>query len=74
VKELVKGDWALTASTIERDVFYFGNLDLGREIEGIVHSMGLETDAARSHTTLIEAGTERSLSEVYTIKARHQID
>ena len=74
VKELVKGDWALTASTIERDVFYFGNLDLGREIEGIVHSTDFETDTARSHTTLIEAGTERRLSEVYTIKARHQID
>lgn len=71
---LIAGDWALHASTVARDVFYFGNLDLGCELAAQVRQVELLAGPdgqryARVHTILAEVGTQRRLAEIYSIKA-----
>lgn len=72
----VKTDWALSVSTVSRDVFYFGNLDLGCDLEANVRSLELlagpgDSRYARLHTVLVEVSTKRRLAEIYSIKAMH---
>lgn len=67
------GDWALGTSTAARDIFYFGNLDLGKDMEAQVHSLEVldRKELGRSvrlHTTLVEADTKRRLAEIFTVK------
>lgn len=68
----VDGDWAAVAGTVEREVYYFGNLDLGRSIAGTLVSFRADTSGvsvrAFTHMTLHEAETGRRLAEIFTAK------
>lgn len=70
----LKGDWALTTSTVARDVFYFGNLDLGDVVTGKIRRPQIMRDPEGhlchfvTHTSLLEAKTDRVLAEIFTMK------
>lgn len=65
-------DWSLVSGTIKRDIFYFGNLDLGDAIEVQISKadlLGGEPDLAGFDTTMREDATKRLLARVFTLKA-----
>ncbi|MDF1719812.1 MAG: hypothetical protein P1U65_03975 [Minwuia sp.] len=72
VKLRLDTDWSLHSGTVQRDIFYFGNLDLGKHIEMKVvgaEFLGAEQEFARLDTSMMEAGTDRLLARICTIKA-----
>jgi len=66
-------DWALAAGTVAREVYYFGNLDLGGTVRGELRGLDwVETANGRialTHITLADAADGRRLAEVYTAKS-----
>lgn len=67
-------DWAFAAGTVARDIFYFGNLDVGEDICGTMKSFALDNDSTHGrivkiHTSLANAGSGAVLAEIYTIKS-----
>jgi hypothetical protein len=63
-------DWALRSGTSARDVFYFGNLDLGQSIDGELKNAVFAADEreAELHTVLFEASQGRRIAELFTSK------
>jgi probable biosynthetic protein (TIGR04098 family) len=63
-------DWALRSGTSARDVFYFGNLDLGQDIDGELKSAVLAADESEAelNTVLREASEGRRIAELFTSK------
>ena len=67
------GDWALASSTIARDTFYFGNLDLGETLFGTVNYAQVHPNpegkvCAFVHTSLFREKGEQLLAEVFSVK------
>ena len=61
-------DWALVASTLARDVFYYRNLDLGESLTAQLRHMELDHDRVRLWTRLVDAKGE-ALADILTVKA-----
>ena len=61
-------DWALNASTLARDVFYYRNLDLGESLKAQLRHLELSHDRVRLWTRLVDAKGE-ALADILTVKA-----
>jgi len=68
-----KDDWAISAGTVAREVYYFGNLEIGDSVIGSLLAFEIiytgNGATALSHMALRSAGTGKRLAEVYTAKA-----
>lgn len=61
-------DWALSASTVARDVFYSRNLDIGRALVARLKQFLIVKDEVLTHTTLLALDDQQPLAEVFTLK------
>jgi probable biosynthetic protein (TIGR04098 family) len=64
-------DWALSSSTIARDVFYHGNLALGESIVANLQRFDRVGNDAFLHTILVAHKGGRKLADVLTAKRLH---
>jgi len=61
-------DWALATSAIARDVYYYGNLDVGARLRVALHRLDRKDDEVVSHVRLTREGDERPLADVLTVR------
>jgi probable biosynthetic protein (TIGR04098 family) len=61
-------DWALSTSTVARDVFYYRNLDLGRTVQARLNQLAREGQSIVIHTTLVGGQDGEPLADVFTEK------
>ena len=64
-----QGDWGHISSTISRDIFYFGNLNLGDDLEVIIVSFDEVDNHALIHTSLLNKNNGNLLASIFTKKA-----
>ena len=64
-----QGDWGHISSTISRDIFYFGNLNLGDDLEVIIISFDEVDNHALIHTSLLNKNNGNLLASIFTKKA-----
>lgn len=62
-------DWALLGSTLSRDIFYFGNLDLGQSIRGRLFAVERLPAGLRLAMALETADGSKRLAEIHSLKA-----
>jgi len=68
--ELVKDptDWAQVSSTRARDIFYFGNIDLGCELDVSLYCLSEEAGFALIHSTMHTTADGAPMATVFTKK------
>jgi probable biosynthetic protein (TIGR04098 family) len=68
--ELVKDptDWAQASSTLARDIYYLGNLDLGRELDISLNCVSEEAGFALIHSTMRATADGAPMAIVFTKK------
>lgn len=64
-------DWAISTSTISRDVFYYGNLDIGASLRARLKTYLPLSDKAVTHTSLLRASDDLPIADVFT--SRRQV-
>lgn len=65
----VDREWALATSTLARDVFYYGNLDLGEDLLVRLEHLVRDGDRLLFHTFLLRATDRLPIAELFTVKA-----
>lgn len=62
-------DWALSSSTIARDIYYYRNLDLGEVILVRINHFEQHDNEVSIHTTLLAEKDGQPIADVFTIKS-----
>ena len=62
------GDWAMAGSTVARDIFYFGNLDLGCDLDVEINSLTQDDGHALIHSSMRSTAKGAPMAEVFTCK------
>lgn len=64
----LKNDWALLTSTIKRDIFYYGNLNLGDKLTVVINDINKKKKRFFIHTILLNKSKKKIIAEIFTIK------
>ena len=59
-------DWALATSTVARDVFYYGNLDLGTSLRATLNRLDHADDTIILHMTMRRLSDGRAIADIFT--------
>ena len=59
-------DWAMATSTVARDVFYYGNLDLGASLRARLKTHIRRPDKAVTHSALLRASDDLPIADIFT--------
>lgn len=59
-------DWALATSTVARDVYYYGNLDLGASLRATLNRFDRDGESVVLHTTLSRVGDRHRIADLFT--------
>ena len=62
-------DWALSTSTVRRDIFYYANIALGQKVCSQVMSIERSDDLVTTHTRLVREADGLLMADVITAKA-----
>ncbi len=61
-------DWAMATSTVARDVYYHGNLDVGARLRGRLRVVEREGDEVATHMRLTRLDDDGPLADVFTLR------
>jgi probable biosynthetic protein (TIGR04098 family) len=62
-------DWALSTSTVRRDIFYYANIALGQKVCSQVMSIERSAELVTTHTRLVREADGLLMADVITAKA-----
>ena len=69
----LKKDWAQLTSTVKRDIFYYGNLNLGEKLIVIINDLKKIRKNFYIHTILLNKSNKKIVAEIFTIKAAKKV-
>ncbi|HEY3592755.1 MAG TPA: LnmK family bifunctional acyltransferase/decarboxylase, partial [Polyangiaceae bacterium] len=69
IERAPRAEWALATSTLRRDVFYYGNIQVGEAVS--THLLAIEwgaSDTVKTHLRIVRESDGRALADLVTLK------